>query len=121
MGADVRVARVKIYNRGPEQRLSNSIVSLIDSQGTTQYSYRIGDATGKTVIEFPSVKLRVQLEGQDHLHMKEVQVFDKNGINVALNKTATQSSTTTNPAGSASYAVNGNLEDFSHTNYDIGK
>ena len=66
-------------------------------------------------------KVRVQLEGNDHLHMREVQVFDKNGLNVALNKVATQSSTSTNPAGSASYAVNGNLEDFSHTNNDIGK
>ncbi len=115
MGADVRVARVKIFNRiYLEQRLSNSIVSLIDSQGTTQYSYRIGDATGKTVIEFPSVKVRVQLEGRDFLHMREVQVFDKNGLNVALNKVATQSTTATGHP--ASNAVNGNLEDFSHTN-----
>ncbi len=109
LGADVRVAKVKIFNRveNLEYRLSNSIVTLIDSQGTTQYSYRIGDATGKAVIEFPSVKVRVQLEGTNYLHMREVQVFDKNDVNVALNKVATQSSTI--PSYQASNAVNGNL------------
>ena len=48
-------------------------------------------------------KVRVQLDGKNSLHMKEVQVFNANGVNVALNKrystsqqsngTATQSST----------------------------
>ena len=119
MGADVRVARVKIWNADTPSRLSNSTVSLIDSQGTTQYSYRIGDATGKTVIEFPSFKLRVQLEGTNSLHMNEVQVFDKNGLNLALNKVATQS--TTWDGFLASNAVNGNLNDHSHTNSAAGK
>ena len=120
MGADVRVAKVKIFNQ-PEatQALSNSIVSLIDSQGMTQYSYRIGDATGKSVIEFPSVKLRVQLEGTDNIALKEVQVFNRNGVNVALNKTATQSSTET--GSPASKAVNGDLTDSSVTNWEEGK
>ena len=126
LGADVRVTRVKIFNQNENmggenlgRRLSNSIVSLIDSRGTTQYSYRIGNATGKSVIEFPSVKLRVQLEGSNFLHMREVQVFDKNGLNVALNKVATQSSTFA--SWSASYAVNGNLNDLSHTELNQGK
>ena len=119
LGADVIVTKVKIWNGDTFTRLSNSIVSLIDSQGTTQYSHRIGDATGKTVIEFPSVKVRVQLEGSNYVHMSEMQVFDKNGINVALNKVATQSSTITGYP--ASNAVNGNLEDFSHTDNEIGK
>jgi hypothetical protein len=120
LGADVRVARVKIWNADTPSRLSNSIVSLIDSQGTTQYSYRIGDATGKAVIEFPSFKVRVQLEGADNIALKEVQVFNRNGVNVALNKPATQSST---PAGypPASKAVNGDLTDSSVTNWEAGK
>ena len=120
MGADVRVARVKIWNADTPSRLSNSTVSLIDSQGTTQYSYRIGDATGKAVIEFPSFKVRVQLEGTDNIALKEVQVFNRNGVNVALNKPATQSST---PAGypPASKAVNGDLTDSSVTNWEAGK
>jgi hypothetical protein len=123
LGADVRVARVKIWNGDVPTRLSNSIVSLIDSQGMTQYSYRIGDATGKYVIEFPSVKLRVQLEGTNYLHMREIQVFDKNGLNVALNKVATQSGTTFwGVAGPASDAVNGDVTDFgSFSGYQAGK
>jgi hypothetical protein len=64
-------------------------------------------------------KVRVQLEGTDFLHMREVQVFDKNGLNVALNKVATQSSTFA--SWSASYAVNGNLNDLSHTELNQGK
>jgi hypothetical protein len=65
----------------------------------------------------------VQLEGTNYLHMREVQVFDTSGVNRALNKLATQSSTYFEHSwGSdpASKAVNGNLGDFSHTNYDAG-
>ena len=67
-------------------------------------------------------KVRVQLDGSNHLHMREVQVFDTNGVNRALNKLATQSSTTSGSWGSdpASKAVNGNLNDWSHTNNDLG-
>jgi hypothetical protein len=100
LGADYQVATVKIWSGDVPTRLSNSIVSIIDSQGNTQNSYRIGDATGKTMFEFHSTitsvlsrKVRVQLEGTNHLHMREVQVFDQSGDNVALGKTATQSST----------------------------
>ena len=68
-------------------------------------------------------KIRVELEGLNHLHLREVQVFDWNNVNRALNKTATQSSTaidcgTKNPA---SNAVNGNLMDMSHTLFESGK
>jgi hypothetical protein len=52
LGADLQVAKVKIWTGDTPARLSNSVVSMIDSQGTTQYSYRIGDATGKQVFEF---------------------------------------------------------------------
>jgi hypothetical protein len=48
-----------------------------------------------------------------------VQVFNRTGLNVALNKPATQSSTETgNPA---SKAVNGDLTDNSVTNWEAGK
>jgi hypothetical protein len=76
-------------------------------------------------------KVRVQLEGQNFLHMREVEVWDQNGTNVALNKTATQSSTysTWGAARPASDAVNGivemtslsNLTDISHTGFDSGE
>ncbi len=64
-------------------------------------------------------KVRVQLEGQNYLHLREVEVWDQNGMNVALNKTATQSSTW--PGYPASNAVNGDMTDYSHTSEDTGK
>jgi hypothetical protein len=71
-------------------------------------------------------KVRVQLEGTNHLSMREVQVFDHNGVNVALNKNAAQSSTASYPTNvlhPASNAVNGNLADSvgTLTNFDAGK
>ncbi len=67
-------------------------------------------------------KVRVQLEGTNYLHMSEVQVFDKNGVNRALNKPATQSSTLNElNANDASRAVNGVLNDLTHTKNDAGK
>jgi hypothetical protein len=55
--------------------------------------------------------------------MREVQVFDQNGVNRALNKLATQSSTANSYPDSyypASKVVNGNLDDWSLTNYARG-
>ncbi len=81
LGADVRVAKVKIYNRveNLEHRLSNSIISLIDGQGITQYSYRIGDATGKAVIEFPMSQTGLcdQLLQQFHRVDEELSIQGK--------------------------------------------
>jgi hypothetical protein len=65
----------------------------------------------------------VQLDGTNYLHMREVQVFDTSGVNCALNKAASQSSTyMLHYWGSdpASKAVNGVLYDYSHTNNDAG-
>ena len=50
-------------------------------------------------------RVRVQLAGTNYLNMNEVQVIDLNGVNVALNKPATQSSTF--GSYTASNAVNG--------------
>ena len=86
LGADVRVTRVKIFNQNENiggenlgRRLSNSIVSLIDSRGTTQYSYRIGNATGKSVIEFPMSQpgLCDQLLQQFHRVDEELSIQGK--------------------------------------------
>ena len=68
-------------------------------------------------------KVRVQLEGSNYVHMREIQVFDKNGVNVALNKNATQSGTTVwGDGGPASKAVNGDVTDFgSFSGYQAGK
>ena len=62
-------------------------------------------------------KVRVQLDGRNYLHCREVKVFDTSGVNHALNKLATQSSTYWDPA---SKAANGYHNDWSHTNNDAG-
>jgi len=186
LGEGVAVSKVVIYNRNDGDashvsavsgRLSNSVVSLINVQGNTLKTYRIGDATNVSVFNIsvasfaiptasptgpssptsmspttarpsttpttlapssmspttarpnttlttsaptsmspttarPSTttptamataspseiavlvhKVRVQLVGKNYLHMREVQVFDTSGVNRALNKSATQSST----------------------------
>jgi hypothetical protein len=154
LGEGVAVSRVIIYNRDDtdanRSRLSNSVVSLLNYQGNTLKTYRIGDATNVPVFDinfsgingvlitkaptfkptaFPTAspsknaalvhKVRVQLEGTNALHMREVQVYDTSGVNNrALNKSASQSSTYID---SLPYkAVNGDLNDYSHTNHDAG-
>ncbi len=52
----------------------------------------------------------MQLLGKNYLHLGEVEAFDQYGVNVALNKPATQSST----ADPASNTVDGNMT-ISHT------
>lgn len=86
---------------------------------TTSYAQVVGrelQAFDPTLVRF----VRIQLDGTNYLHLREVQVFDQNEINVALNKNATQSSIylTTLPA---SAAVNGNLTDHFHTSSEAGK
>jgi hypothetical protein len=66
----------------------------------------------------------VQLLGQAILHLREVEVFNEMGGNVALNKIATQSSTY--GTNTASKAVDGDKSiafeySTSHTNYERGK
>jgi hypothetical protein len=107
-------------------------VSLKDNQGRTVKSYRIGDATGKAMFEFKKVdpyeilgfvhKVRVQLEGTNHLHMAEVQVFDTSGVNRAMNKPATQSSNYKGRSDIlATKALNGNMNDYSHTDNNVSE
>ena len=142
MGEDVPVSSVKIYNSDVPPRLSNSLVSLKENQGRTVKSYYIGDATGKAVFEFNRNSfevdlyeilgfvryVRVQQDGTaGYLHMREVQVFDQNGVNRARAKTASQSSTNTynNVQLPASNAVDDELigvKNFgSMTEYKTGK
>ena len=77
MGADVQVSKVKIWTGDTPTRLSNSVVSIIDNQGTTKYSYRIGDATGKQVFEFSTDNLCDQLLQQFHRVDEELSIQGK--------------------------------------------
>ena len=134
--AGVAVTKVTIYNRknwgdsmSKMNPLSNSVVSLRNQLGTILYSYGIGDisqclfivvSVGKaSTAGTPSTllvwRVRVQLDGQNYLNLSEVRVVDADGINYAVNKPATQSSTYKDYKDyPASNAVNGILTDFTH-------
>ena len=132
----VAVSRVTIHNCNILERLSNSVVSLVNYKGNTLKAFRIGNATDVPLFDINFVgdsgvlfdpnlvwRVRVQLEGTIFLHMSEVQVYDTSGVNRALNNPATQSSTYTGHnwgPDPASKAVNGVLNDFSCTNDDAG-
>ena len=133
--------KIVIHNRVDccKQRLSNSTVTLLDANDIIGASYKIGDASSRVEIHIsvkkfstayvsgipPSDvrKVKIQLEGTNYLHMREVQVLDYRDVNVAQNRPATQSSNMTGPdaAAVAGRAVDGNLTTISHTNNQTGK
>ena len=165
LGEGVAVTRVTIHNVKCcyTERLTNSVVALLNYQGTTLKSYRIESSTDipmfdisftsnfesgilitnaptnaptaiptasptlvptQTPTAVPTTnnptfdpnlvhKVRVQQDFPNGLIIAEVQVFDHNNVNVALNKPASQSSTFGYHL--ALSAVNGNFNDFSHT------
>ena len=64
-------------------------------------------------------KVRVQIDRKEYLHMPEVQVFNYVGGVVSFGKTATQSSTY--EGLTASNAVDGKFDTFSHTNNNFSE
>ena len=55
-------------------------------------------------------KVRIELTNSDFLHLREVEVFDMNDVNIAEGKPATQSSTQNiNVANEAGRAVDGDF------------
>ncbi len=74
----------------------------------------------KTNLSPPARKVRVDLGRKELLVMREVQVFDFDGVNVARNKAATQSNLY--KGGSpASNAVDGDVNTISHTDNNISE
>lgn len=63
-------------------------------------------------------KVKVQLRGNNYLHIEELQVFDSNGVSRAFNKNATQSSSYSDYL--ASDAVRSNVT-YSHKLEQTGK
>ncbi len=67
-------------------------------------------------------RVRVQLDGRNYLQLGEVEVFDQNGHNRALNKLATQSSDMWfHGHGPLARAVDGRLDTISHFDINDGK
>ena len=131
MGVDVAVKTVRILNMRDTTsvRLTGAHVRLVDRYGKV-FKKVLSYTKDKSVLdvsfdelwktEFISSplnetswikirprKIRVSRNNLS-FEMREVQVFDQNGTNVALQKKATQSGTSSYPA---SNAVNGNMTD----------
>lgn len=102
MGKAVDVKKVIVYNRmdGCSYLLAYSVVSRINKGGSTLKTYTIGYATGVPEFDINFVtdslgyymarKVCVQLlDVKDaclQWKLKEVEVFDQNGFNVAFSK-----------------------------------
>jgi len=139
------VSQVKIHNHYPDysQRLSNSHVILRNQVGDILKTMPIWNTSGiKEILlnaapkvnsqnttmsptDLPRIrKVRVQVEGQKKLFLSEVEVFDRNGVNVALGKSPIQLSTYKIGAfepGRPALAVNGIRNDHTMTNFETGK
>jgi hypothetical protein len=74
----------------------------------------------KTSLSPLTRKVRIQIDRTEFLHMRDVQVFDYNNVNRALNKNAIQSSNY-DSGMPASNSVDGNLGSYSHTKADNRK
>ena len=150
------MSRVVIYNRNDGSashvltvRLSNSVVSLINYQGNTLKTYRIGDATnvpvfdinfaginGVLITKAPTFEPTAMSTASPSkyaalVHKVRVQLEGRNILNMrevqvfdtsGFNHALNKpaSQSSTAAGEEASKAVNGNLGDRSHTNNDAG-
>ena len=114
LGAELYIDYVRLFNRTDccGDRLDSFYVSILDSSLNVVTSRYISTPPNpSTTIALSGVKgryVKVQLTGTDYLSLAEVQVVGGPLPNLALNKTATQS--TTYGAGVASRAVDGNTD-----------
>lgn len=104
--------------------LSGITGSSNDGSGTGYPRGSNGNGLSCYSLPLLASKVRVQLRGQNFLHLREVQVFDDNGDDVALGKSAIQSSDYQASTSAYLYASLGNDGDFDsmmHTNNDLSK
>ena len=109
LDANADVAKIIVYNRtdAGTDRLAGCVAELYDTTGTMSYSATLVD----TAISYLNVDntfsyVIIRNNGTDALNLAEVEVYDSSYTNVALNGTATQSTTTN--SGDASRAIDGN-------------
>jgi len=107
LGSDTEIAEIRIYNRTDccKSRLNDAQVNVI-GDATVQWinhdEYTQTDPVGPNTGRY----VKVSLSTGEALSLAEVEVIDIYGDNVALGKTASQSSTVY--SGVASLAVDGN-------------
>lgn len=105
LGAETRVGRVRLYNRcdGFAGRAASFLLLASPNGVTFREVYRhdgtvfFGHSDGKPLeVDLdgePARFLRIQLPGEDYLHLDEVEVFPTGSeVNAALGRPATQSS-----------------------------
>jgi hypothetical protein len=120
------------YVYANETAAKDACTARVDCNGVTRQTSRYTLRAGSTLagsltneVSWNKVgsirKVRVSVSvASVQMNLREVQVLDQNGNNVALNKTATQSSTK-DVYGSASYAVDGNVKDYGSMTNKEGK
>ena len=98
-----------------------------DEQGCNEFCRSLPEYTAQIAMmasrqPSPVRKVRVEIDRVEILSLAEVEVYDHAGVNRALDKPATESSiyNTGNP-DDAMKAVNGNLNDITHTLREAGK
>ena len=64
-------------------------------------------------------KIRLQLKGEDQINLAEVRVFDSTGADIAQGGSASMSSRLEQYY--ASFAIDGDVNTYAHTNIDKGK
>jgi hypothetical protein len=109
------IESVSIWNRtdAVPERLANYVVKVYDENGALTWT----SPTQEAVAGLPSVvpvgrtgrTLRIQLLGTNYLSLAEVEVWKDPRVNLAVGKTASQSSNY-NSIASAGRAVDGNLD-----------
>ena len=108
------IETVSIWNRtdAVPERLQNYVVKVYDKNGALTWTSptQTGIAGMPTMVPVHRTgrTVRIQLLGTNYLSLAEVQVWKELGVNLALNKPATQSSTYQSAA--ASRAVDGNTD-----------
>jgi hypothetical protein len=133
LGTSQPIESVTVWNRtdGSGNRLANWVVKTSADGSNWTWTSAVQTGTGGPTFNVPVGKtarfVRIQLNGTNFLHLAEVQVWKETRVDLALGKTASQSSTYT--ANGVSYgadrAVDGNTDgnfangSVSHTNSEL--
>ena len=105
------VVKIVVYNRtdAVTDRLAGCVVELYDTTNTISYSATLVDTTiGYLNVNNTFSYVIIRNNGTDALNLAEVEIYDSSYTNIALNGTATQSTTTN--GGVASRAIDGNTD-----------
>ena len=120
LGSSQPIETIDVYNRVDccQDRLRNWVIKVSDTNTTAGWASPKWSQTFTGVGGSPTVAtvgvsgryVRVQILGTNYLHLAEVQVWKDTRTNLALGKTARQSSNAYASGGTANLAVDGNTD-----------